>query len=444
MFNVYVAHGNPSLNRILQGIVQGIPATECKCYQTLPSVADLNNPPAILFAFINFSVQAQVEELTAWLESLGRLKSCRIIVIADGLTGDSQCIERQRKLMSLSVYEIIERPFNLRRIRYLIESTAFQRRSTSQVKKPVSSFEEQIARVAHLDINVLLSGETGVGKTWWAERIHRLSDRSSHPFVVVNCANLSPTLAESLLFGHIRGAFTGADRTQTGQLEAAGKGTILLDDIDALPTEVQAKLLRVVEAREFYPVGDSKIRPFRARLLSATNCSLDKLVDSKSFRSDLFFRLNAYEIAIPPLRNRTDLIADLAIEFANHFCERNKLPAAKISERLLEQLQSYAWPGNLRELRNAVENAIINCDNRPPAIEDFPPHIVQEVSASASFVDDKSPSPSQNDSLIDEDSGVRSLIAALSKNDFNRSKTARELGVSRMTIYNKMRRLKLS
>src|SRR5207248_209117 len=220
---------------------------------------------------------------------------------------------------------------------------------------------EQVRRVAPQDTTLLFTGQTGTGKTRLARLVHEFSPRRDQPFLVVDCGALSPTLIESEMFGHVRGAFTGADRDRAGKLAAAGSGTLLLDEINSLPLPLQSKLLRVVDERVFEPVGSNKPQPLRARLIAVSNAPLDREVDAGRFRSDLFYRLNVVGFYLPPLRDRRAAIAPLAAQFLAEFAARNRPDVRGLSSAAVRALEAYGWPGNVRELRNVIERAVALC-----------------------------------------------------------------------------------
>ena len=218
-----------------------------------------------------------------------------------------------------------------------------------------------LERVAQGTINILLLGETGVGKEVMAERVHRVSPRASRPFLPLNCAALSESLLESELFGHERGAFTGAIAAKKGLLETAEGGTVFLDEIGELPHSLQVKLLRVLEERQVRRVGGLKSTPIDVRIVSATNRDLEFEVQSDRFRQDLFFRLNGVSLVIPPLRQRVDEIEELAHVFLGEAARRERRTPPAISRDALTLLLGYSWPGNIRELRNVIERAVLLC-----------------------------------------------------------------------------------
>ncbi len=246
------------------------------------------------------------------------------------------------------------------------------------------------------DTTVLLTGETGTGKSRLARLLHELSPRRDEPFLVVECGSLSPSLIESELFGHVRGAFTGADRERTGKLAAAAKGTLLLDEINSLSLPLQTKLLRAVDARVFEAVGSNREQPLRARLIAATNVSLADEVAAGRFRPDLFYRLNVVGFFLPPLRERPAAIAALAKRFQQEFTSRNRPDVQGFSPPALRALEAYNWPGNVRELRNVVERAFALCEGPEVTLADLPEAIrgAQRVgSADSADLDDSPEEP---------------------------------------------------
>jgi transcriptional regulator with PAS, ATPase and Fis domain len=214
-------------------------------------------------------------------------------------------------------------------------------------------------QVARSSASVLLLGETGTGKELIAHAVHTLSARRDRPFVRVNCGALSESLLESELFGHVRGAFTGAIDNRTGRFEAAHQGTIFLDEINSTTLHLQVKLLRVLQEREFERVGDTRTIRVDTRIIAASNRDLLELALDGRFREDLFYRLNVVPIYLPPLRERTEDIPQLVTHFLNYYNEKNDRYVAHIEPRALEAMQRYLWPGNVRELQNYVERAVV-------------------------------------------------------------------------------------
>ncbi len=221
---------------------------------------------------------------------------------------------------------------------------------------------ELVARIAETDSSVLIHGESGVGKELIAEQIHQRSARRNGPLVRVNCAALPEPLLESELFGHVKGAFTDADRNRTGRFELADGGTIFLDEIGDLPPALQAKMLRVIQERSFEKVGSSTPVRVNVRILAATNKDIAKAVEQGEFRSDLYYRLNVLPIEVPPLRRRREDIPALAEFFLKRFKQETKKQVQGFTDEAMETLLSYSWPGNVRELENVVERAVVICD----------------------------------------------------------------------------------
>ncbi len=225
--------------------------------------------------------------------------------------------------------------------------------------QPMVACFEAIAEAAAGDVPVLICGDTGTGKEMVAKAIHDNSQRAEHPFVVVDCASLTDTLVESLLFGHERGAFTGAESSRAGLVRQAHLGTLFLDEVGELPLGVQKAFLRVLQEKRFRPVGSDRESASDFRLLAATHRNLQQMVDSGRFREDLYFRLRSMEIGLPALRARASDIVKLTESFARKACERLSLPEKQTSGELSRALLSYPWPGNVRELRHAVESAVV-------------------------------------------------------------------------------------
>jgi len=295
---------------------------------------------------------------------------------------------------------------------------------------------DQAARAAPTPINVLLLGETGVGKEVLARAIHARSGRAGGPFIGVNCAALSDTLLESELFGHEKGAFTGAVQARPGLFEAAAGGTVFLDEIGELALSTQAKLLRVLEERTIVRLGSNRPRPIDVRLLTATNRDLEAASRAGQFRSDLYFRINSLALTIPPLRERSTEIEPLARLFLMAACrliERVEVPA--LSAAALQQLSDYSWPGNVRELRNAMERAVVLCPLATILPEHLPPVIAGYVGAQPVLAAATRPAPRPVDLPSELQSMERlRILEALSATAGNQSEAARRLGISRGTL----------
>jgi transcriptional regulator with PAS, ATPase and Fis domain len=226
--------------------------------------------------------------------------------------------------------------------------------------------------VAPSEATVLLLGETGTGKELVAQAIHRNSPRAAGPFVVVNCATLPETLLESELFGHERGSFTGATVRKDGRFLVAHHGTVFLDEIAELTLPIQAKILRVLQAREFEPVGSNRTQKVDVRIITATNRDLEKMVREGQFRDDLYYRLNVFQLVLPPLRERLEDLPVLADFFLKRYGEKNRRGVITLAPEALQAFRRYPWPGNIRELENVIERGVIVCQGNVLTREDLP------------------------------------------------------------------------
>jgi len=240
----------------------------------------------------------------------------------------------------------------------------------------VATCLDLVAQAANADANTLITGETGTGKELFARAIHDNSERAEGPFVVVDCSSLTETLIESVLFGHAKGAFTGAEKKQEGLIKQADKGTLFLDEVGELPFAQQKAFLRVLQERRFRPVGAKEEETSDFRLVAATNKDLEAMVAAGDFRNDLLFRLRTMHIHIPPLRQRGEDIRELTIYYMNAFCKKYKVPLKGFSPEFLDSLTEYDWPGNVRELVNLMENIIVRAQFEPTL---YPKHLPPEV-----------------------------------------------------------------
>jgi two-component system response regulator HydG len=306
----------------------------------------------------------------------------------------------------------------------------------------MSLLREQVLRVAPQDTTILLTGETGTGKTRLARLIHELSPRRHEPFLVVDCGALSPSLIESEMFGHVRGAFTGADRERVGKFAAAAKGTLLLDEINSLPLPLQCKLLRVVEDRVFEPVGSNRPQPLHARVIAVSNALLEQEIGAGRFRADLYFRLNVVGFYLPPLRSRRTSIVPLCQKFFAEFAAANRPDVQGISPEALLVLQEYDWPGNVRELRNVLERAVALCPGPIIELSDLPETIRLKVTlpegAAALRPDLSAEHMGLTLAQSKELAEIERIKEALAKHKNNRLRAASELGISRMGLYKKL------
>lgn len=289
-----------------------------------------------------------------------------------------------------------------------------------------------LTRVARTDASILLRGETGVGKELAARAIHRLSARSGGPFQAINCATLTPELAASELFGHVRGAFTGAVTHRDGLFALGDGGTIFLDEIAELPLPIQARLLRVLQERTFVPVGGVTAREVNVRLLSATHKSLRREVEARTFREDLMYRIRVVPVFIPPLAERDDDISALAWRFVREFNRSTPRTVNGFTNEAYDMLRTYSWPGNIRELRNVIEYAFAVGLGDTIGPDELPPELRGEAPPKRPLRGSR------------EDEEASSIRAALVAADGQRSRAAEQLGISRTTLWRRMRELDLT
>ncbi|WHT38787.1 sigma-54 dependent transcriptional regulator [Myroides sp. mNGS23_01] len=288
-------------------------------------------------------------------------------------------------------------------------------------------------RVAPTNATVLLTGETGTGKEVFAQGIHQVSTRAAHSFVAINCSAFSKDLLESELFGHKAGSFTNAIKDQKGLFEEAHQGTIFLDEIGEIPIELQAKLLRVVETGEFLKIGETKPTKVEVRIIAATNRDLEKEIKEGHFREDLYYRISVFEIGLPALRERVEDIPLLALLFCKQFALAQQSPVQTISNDALEAMKRYTWPGNIRELRNAMERAVILCMHTELQIDDLPYEVQQKYQPTREGL-------SALDLATVEKLHIQKV---LQHTNGNKTKTAELLGIALTTLYRKMTEYKL-
>ncbi|HEX6133973.1 MAG TPA: sigma-54 dependent transcriptional regulator [Longimicrobiales bacterium] len=294
----------------------------------------------------------------------------------------------------------------------------------------------QVELLARTDTTVLLTGETGTGKGWVAQLIHALSSRASSPFIEINCAGLSATFLDSEIFGHERGAFTDAKDQKRGLFELAHGGTFFLDEIGDLSTELQPKLLKVLESQRFRRLGGTREIEVDARLVAATNTDLERAVRDGRFREDLYYRLNVLPLRLPPLRERgRDEIADLALRLLLDLRRRLGRGPARLTSEALDTLVRYSWPGNIREMRNVLERVLLLST---ASDEILPAHLPPEIVGNGTTHD-----AGREAELSLEEVERRHIARVLAHHRGNRSRTARTLGISRATLYEKLARYHL-
>ena len=290
---------------------------------------------------------------------------------------------------------------------------------------------QQIQDFARVDSTVLIEGETGTGKELVARAIHQSSHRKDHPFIAVNCAGLTESLVASQLFGHSRGAFTGAVSDQQGLIEAAEGGTLFLDEIGDIPLTVQTSLLRVLQEREISRLGESRLRKVDVRVLAATHHNLAKDVTSGTFRADLLYRIRVGRVLLPALRERREDIPFLISHFLSQFRAMTGRPVEAVHDEAMRLLMVYSWPGNVRELKHAIEFAVIRCPHSMIRSQDLPPEVVNQDEGFPVVPREEVASNHQKERIL----------SALKQTGGNRSAAAKLLGISRLTLYRRLSRL---
>jgi DNA-binding NtrC family response regulator len=450
---VLLASSDRSLVQSIGGILSSTERLRLEVAPGLDQACDRVGRDGVLLVLAHLGEESSVTGITRLLQTISITNpSAKLLVLSDRYHA-----EQALALLRLGVADYLARPLDLSRLAYLVDALTLEARYTGQrpapIPEPVSPAEatgsfidlpttkmgrlmQQIRRIAAQDTTILLDGETGTGKTRLASQIHQLSSNPDRPFLAINCGALSSSLIESEMFGHVKGAFTGADTDRVGKFAEVGKGTLFLDEVDSLPLSLQAKLLRAVEERVFEPVGSNKSQPMQARLIVASSRPLEQEVTAGRFRVDLYYRLNVVAFTIPPLRERKDVIPHLVRGFLDESSARAGRPVTGIAPEPLRALQEHTWPGNIRELRNVIERAVALCPSHVIHLEDLPElfHHIQPDPEPA-----RRPGPATPSLVRSKDEAERYCITdALKRNGNNRLRAASELGISRMTLYNKL------
>jgi two-component system, NtrC family, response regulator HydG len=366
------------------------------------------------------------------------------------MISENGSIETAVQAIKLGAFDFIAKPFTrdelLKRVgqaqrnrqltiekMYLEQSTNQKTQSAKIISSSpaVEKIKEMIAMVAPTESTVLLQGESGTGKGLAARRIHEMSRRKAGPFILVDCGSLVSTIFESELFGHIRGSFTGADKTQYGKFEMAQKGTLFFDEISNISLEIQAKLLKAVEEKSISKVGDHKVVSADVRLISATNQDLEKAVAQGLFRKDLFFRLNVVSIHLPPLRERREDIPLLMKYFLNRFGSREGKVIEGFSPNAMKAFTEYHWPGNVRELENTVERLVVFARDKIITTNDL---------AYSNTVLSNLP---MKDPLCLEEMERLHIVKVVELTEGNKTRAARLLGIDRKTLRMKMKKYQI-
>ncbi|MBO7486311.1 MAG: sigma-54-dependent Fis family transcriptional regulator [Spirochaetaceae bacterium] len=363
------------------------------------------------------------------------------------LTGHGS-IDSAVSAMHSGAYDFLTKPLNLEHLSLVVKRALKNRELQIQNKqlqeeisksKPFESIigksaemqkiYQMIQKVAGSKASVLITGESGVGKELVAHAIHNLSPRKNNPLVIVNCSALSESLLESELFGHEKGAFTGAAARKRGRFELANGGTIFLDEIGEINQSIQVKILRVLQDKRFERVGGEETLEVDVRVIAATNRDLEEEIKKGNFREDLFYRLNVVHIHVPPLRDRKDDIPLLINEFMQEFAKENGKDIKNIDNHARAALYKYSWPGNIRQLKNCMESAVVMCSSDTITLNDLPPTIKSESSANSMQIPF---------GVTLEEAEKIIIQQTLAQNQGNKSKTAEVLGIGRKTLHRKL------
>jgi DNA-binding NtrC family response regulator len=362
--------------------------------------------------------------------------------------------------IKLGAFHFIAKPYGVEELMNLIsraleqqqlaQETAILREEKQQLSKHLENAERQLApvvksrsmqdvhelidRVAPTEANVLLLGESGVGKEVLANYLHRLSNRAKGPIVKLNCASFPPHLIEGELFGYTKGAFTGAIADFPGMIGEASGGTLFLDEVAEMPAELQTRFLRVLQEREFRPLGSTRTQAANFRLIAATNRPIAEAVRSGALRQDLFYRLNTFQIEIPPLRERREDIPALVSTFLKRFAAGLARPEPSIDPGAFELLLRYAWPGNVRELQNAMEYSVILAEKGVITEKQLPRELRLPVALQSIATH------TNGDTLNLDEREKQTILKALAQSHGNKKKAAEILGIHRPTLYSKLKR----
>jgi len=411
------------------------------------------------------------------LEVIARVRETSADTETVIITGKSS-LESAVTAVRQGVFDYLTKPCKLAEIQAVLERVRKKRELTSRLRSlerrvrraegtsqliggstGLDRVRRLVARVAASDANVLIRGETGTGKELVARAIHEGSPRAAGPLVAVNCGALPEHLVESELFGHRKGAFTGADEHRAGLFEVADGGTLFLDEIGELPKQLQSRLLRALESGEIRRVGDNQPITVDVRVVCATHRSLEEMVATGEFREDLLFRINTFEIAIPPLRERIDDLPELVRHFVHKARPQTPPDAVVAGPEVFATLAHHRWPGNIRELANVLEHALVLCDDLPLSVEHLPARL------GVSFPQGAAPAKPVAGTAVDatgnavaspvataplrkpeslRDLEMRAILEGLERNHGNKVRTAEELGISLKTLYNKLHQLQES
>ncbi len=386
------------------------------------------------------------------LEMLQKQQDAPVAVVLTAFAS----IEKAVRATKLGAFDFITKPFKNDEILVAVKNAAAQRRLRNEnamlkdslrrrysyrniigKSEPMQQIFTLVSQVAPRRSTVLIQGESGTGKELVAKAIHAASTRSDAPFVAINCGNIPSELLESEIFGHVRGAYTGATTAKKGLFEVADGGTFFLDEVASISLEMQAKLLRVIQEREFRRLGGLENIKVDVRIIAATNSDLQAAVTAGTFRDDLYYRLNVIVVKLPPLRERSEDIPLLAEHFIKKYCEENQRDLCTLEPAAIKILMDYGWPGNVRELENVMERAVVLCPGNAITVDLFPRNLTAvQPRGSGNVLEDTRP--------LKERVGhfeKALILAALEKTDWNQKRAAELLSVNPTTLSEKLKRL---
>jgi DNA-binding NtrC family response regulator len=399
----------------------------------------------------DLKLEGQVDGLGVLRQARQNHDSTEVILITAYAT-----IENCKEAMRQGAFDYLVKPLDIDQLRTLVEQAirkAAARVPHAKVQEEHDSFLfegiqgvsaamqgifEVARRVAPTNISVLIEGASGTGKELLARAIHANSSRRHKPFKPVNCAGLTETLLESELFGHVKGAFTGANTDRKGLFEIADEGTLFLDEIGDMPLSMQAKLLRVIEDGIVIPVGSNKPTVVDVRIISATNQNLRRLIEQNKFREDLYFRIRGVEMHLPSLRERSEDIPLLVRHFLEEAAEETGSKVTGITDAAMRILAGHEWPGNIRQLRNTLQTMVVMCDRDKIDIQDIPPEIAQQRQLTGA-----STAPASLAGVSLNDIERKAILDTLTKTQGNREKAAKILGIGERTLYRKIKEYNL-
>lgn len=398
------------------------------------------------------------------MQVLARVKEAypdTLVIVITGYSTVSSAVE----VMKMGAFDYLPKPFTPAELRAVVGQALAARQNrldnralkndngaprrvshqlvgnSAKIKKVIAMVE----KVAPTDANVLVYGDSGTGKELVARAVHANSNRADKVFFAVDCGTLSGNLLESELFGHVRGAYTGAHQDKAGIFRQAHTGTVFLDEISNIPLDVQGKLLRFLETRELMPLGSTTRHKVDVRLIFATNQNLEEMVRAGTFRQDFYYRIYVYPIMLPPLKQRRDDILPIAYHFLNQFCRQMNKPITGFTDDAVTRLTEYSWPGNVRQLRNVLERAVILCEHNTIELRDLP--LLGEISDIETLFDH---TPTTNDQLKAVKAQIRQkavarvecnfITHALTTHDWNVTRAAKAVGMQRSNFQNMMKK----